>query len=801
MKSVVTPWLRAACAALTCMTLCPNLKAAPSFCSAHVHTIELGTGDQTKKVTVVMDHENPYHWYYFPNELTIGYKNGKPEFSLIQFQFENPDRSASAPDFLEGGILQFSVTMDLGDLGDELESKITSILRSQKDPITKQLLQDVKASQVRLTAMPFDEVRVGAVAAPGDDKSFVKVAHVPQGTGPAYGTQKMPMTFELSRMGANIFTALTTEARTGVQVLYNVKYTGMTPDIGFNVHVDWEKTYNHFSHEETHRTSVAGNLKGVDVEAAIGVSNKDIAQKLIETGAITVDVTEGGEVFNNPLAVATYLDPLLAKIYEKIFEGGAQGFEMLSKEQSASAKEAFTEDLSIDGLRQEEKKANPGAAKPGSGADATGDGSAGGNQPAADSGGAERGPSTDAPNPIGDLKDVVTTMVPAIKSETNIALLKIENFSSFQADFSFTARSYQQRNAAIGGFIGIGNWREDVQDDADPDGKKHRQEMLKEERMLLTVGEGNWESNSFRLPDLDADFGKLGIQSCTVGVILMDDNGKPVQVGSGTRRAATWNVREKDRGWQGNSVNNNRMLWSLKQQAEDYGRDRLQKFEYQVDVTLRTQDDVGDLRFQYDTPLLTGESSLASPLAQATIVDLDVGKLLEFRDAYLKVTVVAGDQTTTLRFPDANDANVKRKAVILPPDTNRFGVKADLTLDELYESAFVFNNTSSVKLSGDDFGRLVRIDASRLVKGDTSNFAEFSVEAGDEVFELEFLGDEPKETWRQYIILPRDADSYNVVVEAEVGGEIYEGSFDYTSKTKLRYQIKNGSMDDYTVRR
>jgi len=215
-----------------------------------------------------------------------------------------------------------------------------------------------------------------------------------------------------------------------------------------------------------------------------------------------------------------------------------------------------------------------------------------------------------------------------------------------------------------------------------------------------------------------------------------------------------------------------------------------------VDVTLKTRFSTSEVNFDYTTPITTGESSLASPLTNATIVNVDADKILDMTGASVAVTVVSGDHTITIRFPDDENKDLKRKPVILPPKTNRFGIKAYLKLEDTYPGTLIYNDTTNVALSGDDFGRLIRIDAKKLMEGDKDNYAEFVIEGGGEEIELEFEGGDDKSTWRKYVVLPASAKSYAISVEAEVKGEDYEGEFEFTDDTKHRFRIKGDQLVD-----
>jgi hypothetical protein len=598
--------------------------AHPSFCGQHAQTIEVDVPYEgrpedrpakpiTQMVTVIMDHDDPLRWYYFPNQLSLAKRpNGMPEFALIQYQLENPKTFVNVAGtstevtpplpFLEGGVLQFSVTMDLSGIRDQLREKIAANVTQMTDPMTLklkadaqlikfakgtksksnpngsedtiQVLKPITFDMVQVSAMAFDEIKVVGATAPGGT-AFVSKAHVPVGVGPAYGTQKMPMTFELTRCGLPLLEALTTEAGTGVQVNYLASFSGILPPITFEVIVNWEDIFKHESNELKTKTSFAANIMGaVDVEAVATTSNKDIAQELISKGFIKIKILNAGDAFGDSyedIDMTDYLDPLLDKIYEQIYDNGPD-FEALTVDESAAAADPEKDAATIAEAREKEENE---------------DGGGGG-------------------------------LIPSIKTEVSTAKLTIENVRKMDQTFTFEASSYQKRVATLGGFIGIGDYKATVKDEDGINGVKARTEMLKDERLVIVVNDASWDANYYSLPSVSDLNEKL--KSISIGTSVIDHNNKRISIGSGERKQATW--KQGQAAWSGD-VTGDRISWPLLTVKQDHGDEDFGKFKYRVETRLRTLLDSKEMFYVIEVPLVTGSTSLSSPLTKLREVVVD----------------------------------------------------------------------------------------------------------------------------------------------------------------------------------
>lgn len=725
------------CLGLLLFIMTNAVRAAPSFCGAHQHTVTLSikrpgaSKAMPVDVTVIMDHEDPFRWYYFPNSLSVAYRGDKPVFSLLRYQLQNPGEKAA--ELVEGGILQASVTMDLAGLGDSLQEKIATIINNATDPITVKLrseslksrgLTKVTGDLVVVSVMPFDTIQVLSVGLPGEEL-FVKKAHIPSGVGPAYGTQQVPMTLELSRMGTSVFRALTTEGQGGIQVMYTTTYTGITPEIGFTINVDWEKTYNHFSTDVNSRTSMAGNFFGADIEAAVDTSNKQIANKLLEIGAIKVTKIDGGDAYPDINdKIDEYLDPLLEHIYAKIFEDNNAGFEPLSIAESAGAKKNEKAAATLGDLRKENpkdgqvkgdkskgdntannKKAESKPSEADSGEDSESDEEKKGGE--ADT---ELGEALDVAGDLAEDNNAIPNIIPCFKTEVSLATLSIDNLKKLEADITFSGRSYVKRTAMIGGFVGIGDYKAEVQD---TEGDKLREKLLSSERLLIIVGDDSWDSARFLLPDVKTDFPSFGIESISLTTSILNQNGQPVNIAGEANRLARYSESE---GWKGKWVSDNCITWPLLSTAKNAGPENFSKFRYRVVAEIKSKFGRDPIFIDYTVPLETGDSSLSSPLDFLTPVVIDSEQMALEEGEKLIVTLAtkgvertkANTSSEKLRKLVAQftySSEIKSIPLLLPPDWTSEGPKK--------RSSYTFS--AEWKSSDEDkFWKEVQLDKERL---------------------------------------------------------------------------------------
>ncbi len=618
-------------AAAACLALLAPAGAAPSLDPKASTTVAIKVGTRrveeggrtvTKDVfryyTCIMDHEKPQKWYYLPPSLVLADdSDGLPTFDLVRYQLSNP--AGGAP--LEGGILQFAVAQDLsgfnGAYRQKVLSRLASVVNSDAELRKKHNLGVLAPNDINLGAMPFEDVSV-ALFAPGKG-TFLSGVSMQEGSGPKYGGQSLPFTLELTTPGTSVYEALTT-GRTGVNVLYNVSFLGVTPPVGISVTVNLEEAIKHFSNAIENRQSMAANIFGVDLEAAVGVSNLDVLNELKKNDVIDIKVTTSAEGFDEKAAMA-YLTPLLEKIYQEILVTSPVQ-ELFTPTQAE--KIGRNEDIKFSDLREGEKKKDSAADKT-SGEEAS---KASGAPPAeaADGPAPADGGGNTSGGGAGDEENVVPNVIPRFKTETNIGIKKINQLTKKELKWDLTFQSYRKKQTVIGGFIGL-------------DMKGFTPE--ERARFIRDAGDSKaFSQSSFRLPVIEKEYAdRLGITEIGLYVTLNNEKGEQVRPQMG----ATYVPGQEK--WTGESVKPGPQGGAFLQflTGEFATKPEFRKYRFKVKAYVdrspitgfdkRTKgpkrDPLPRLHFDYGVPLLTGASGLASPLSNLRRVEIDPSALLQ----------------------------------------------------------------------------------------------------------------------------------------------------------------------------
>jgi hypothetical protein len=266
--------------------------------------------DRKYGVTVVRDAFQRDQWYYVPNapRLVERIINGKryPEFALVKYQYDDPNTPGQ---LLEGAILQFSASLALP--GDEIE-QIRNELKNRTN------IAGLNPNTIRISAMAIKSADVALympVANPNDPAAFLSAAANGTGIAPTFASQKMVFSIPLTKIGADIYDALTKEGGTGVPIAVTFKYNGTAPPAGIMATWNYDTVFQHYSSnkelaaEAAYYSLVGGSYKRSSSE----VLNELESKQLVDIKLIT------GETFDMAKA-DQYLQPVLAKINEGIVQ-------------------------------------------------------------------------------------------------------------------------------------------------------------------------------------------------------------------------------------------------------------------------------------------------------------------------------------------------------------------------------------------------------------------------------------------------------------------------------------------------
>jgi len=191
----------------------------------------------TSRFTVIRDHSIPNQWYYVPDQPRIAEREyaGRrvPEFALVKYQTAEPD--------VEGGLLQISFDL--------------AIPPEAVDQMKEQLAEATGGEQVALAPLPMNSANI-YLFSPVDGNLLSNSQTTKDGLAPTFATQSIAVQMELSRLGSEVYQALTTRSEGGVGVAVEFTYSGLTPELGCEARVKWEEAHDYFSRNQQFAASV-----------------------------------------------------------------------------------------------------------------------------------------------------------------------------------------------------------------------------------------------------------------------------------------------------------------------------------------------------------------------------------------------------------------------------------------------------------------------------------------------------------------------------------------------------------------
>lgn len=237
-----------------CLVSLQTTAQVPSLAAADQYVVTVETERGKENFTIIRDGRIEEQFYYVPVKPIVAYdtdKNGNksPIFNLLSYQV--PDEKKEK--LVEGGILQTSMVMTVSE-------------QTQKELLKKINRQFFKLGKInRLSPLPIKKSELAIYDLGGN---LLDQAPPKSGVGPAFGTQHYPFMLRLKSLGADIMRELS-QKNGGLPVLITYTYSGMTPKVGFEVEVDWDACYQHFSTDtnvgiEAIKNAIGGGV-GLDI--------------------------------------------------------------------------------------------------------------------------------------------------------------------------------------------------------------------------------------------------------------------------------------------------------------------------------------------------------------------------------------------------------------------------------------------------------------------------------------------------------------------------------------------------------
>lgn len=189
--------------------------------------------------TILRHYSKTDQFYYVPNAprlATTGMgASKKPIFHLLSYQAKNTETN----DLVDGGIMQFSVRL-------APPAEVVSQMRSQ---IASQF--SIPENTIKLTPLPFKSAEIAVYNLKGE---LLKTEFQKPGIAPAFANSEIPFQVQLNSLTSDVYKALVTGGG-GIPVYITYTFDQVTPETGFKVTVNWDKSYKHFSEDKRTKTA------------------------------------------------------------------------------------------------------------------------------------------------------------------------------------------------------------------------------------------------------------------------------------------------------------------------------------------------------------------------------------------------------------------------------------------------------------------------------------------------------------------------------------------------------------------
>jgi hypothetical protein len=266
------------------------LISAAAFALADVNLDEV---IQAGRFVLYRDHADPHKYYYVPDAPRLATdRDGTPEFSFIKY--------AKTDGATKGGIIHFLVTW--GFTSGEMSSAESSL--RLKDP------EGTIAGPV-----PFKEGTFRVVSSTAGEGGIFNRRIAGEGKAPILPGQKAAVSIALTEEGASLLWESFKNPTSDVSVLFDLKFTGVTPAFQAKLKVDWDKVYT----QQDIKLHAEGTIKVAKAEVDV----RAILEELRQKGAVQLDVV--GENQNMQKMLDVVYAHLLSMMCDKVPMGSAEG--------------------------------------------------------------------------------------------------------------------------------------------------------------------------------------------------------------------------------------------------------------------------------------------------------------------------------------------------------------------------------------------------------------------------------------------------------------------------------------------
>ena len=237
--------------------------------------LQLGsTTFEVDDVTVFADHADPNQFYYLASRVELDKRpDGSDAFSLLKWK-----PAAVQAGVKGGGFLMFQTVVTLPPATrSKILGRIASIAPTGQ---AKLAAAPIESGTVRCIALNL-EGSGGTTATPPPPGAFNAVTTVLGAIKPSLSEREnAAFSLVLDQEGATILEKAFESGTTPVGVIYELEYSGLTPDLHVKITADFERIYNHFS------ASVEAQIYWVKAGIDAGF------EKLVQDGAIKIEVID-----------------------------------------------------------------------------------------------------------------------------------------------------------------------------------------------------------------------------------------------------------------------------------------------------------------------------------------------------------------------------------------------------------------------------------------------------------------------------------------------------------------------------
>jgi hypothetical protein len=301
--------------------------ATPNFSKSRLVTIKYAyNGRQYEKsVTAMPDYQKPTRWYYVPNQpYIVKDAKGRPEFILVKHQYRGKNADGDYGIHTRA-IMQFSFTLGLPQpahkalraycvaesmkkktVGGAAQGKPTEPIKEVNPADVKLVMVPITKSDVKICSPLSGEVIY--IAVPDDmEEGFI---------GPAFGSQKMPVTVELKgEETAAIIEELINKGG-GIPLFVSVTFPAITSPCGGKAEINWDSTYNCLSADVRLRGAV--QAKAISAEGTVGAGF--INRELERNSALKITFVEGEAERNKREGLESIMKDLIDRMYENMYD-------------------------------------------------------------------------------------------------------------------------------------------------------------------------------------------------------------------------------------------------------------------------------------------------------------------------------------------------------------------------------------------------------------------------------------------------------------------------------------------------